>query len=81
MTNRLNYIDSWWNAGQYRTDSTSSTSLWMRVNYNDTDTSDLFLEREPTAEETSKGFIKNPNSPALNPFDSRPEFNIKTYLK
>lgn len=81
LTNRLNYIDSWWNAGQYRTDSTSSTSLWMRVNYNDTDTSDLFLEREPTAEETSKGFIKNPNSPALNPFDSRPEFNIKTYLK
>lgn len=79
LRNRLNYIDSRWSASNYSTSSTSSASLWMRVNYNNyLQTSDKFIDRDLTNEEIEQGILQKKEFPQL--LDSRPNFKLTPYL-
>lgn len=77
LRNRLNYIDSWWNANTYTTDTTSSASLWMRINFNDyNQTSDKWVDRQLTSEEEEESILMS----GTDPLDATVNFSITPYL-
>lgn len=46
LRNRLNYIDSWWMAGSYTSESAIQTGVRFRANANNSQTSDKYLDSD-----------------------------------
>lgn len=83
ITNRLNYIDSWFRAATYSAaQGTGSTSMWMRINANQYQkSSDLFLNiGAAIPPEVAAYGVTNAQYPVPN-LDSTPDFAIKPFLK
>ena len=87
LRNRLNYIDSWWQGGDYQVEQVKGAATWMRVNANRvTQSSDKYLD---VNQETYDAGIANGTFSAgtlrgsypVPYFDSRPGFKMKPFLK
>ena len=81
LINRLNYMDSKWQAGDYIVEN-AKQQIYMRVNVNATGTSDVYLDRESCdgvlpATARSEQTLADYPVPYL---DARPEFTITPYL-
>jgi len=76
VRNRLNYIDSWWQGGDYHINKVKGSQLQCRVSGNrKTLTSDKYLEVNPAPE----GFTYAQYPKAY--FDAQPGFQLKPFLK
>ena len=81
LINRLNYMDSKWQAGDYIVEN-AKQQIYMRVNINATGTSDIYLDSDsfggvlPSTARSEQVLADYP-VPYL---DSRPEFTITPYL-
>ena len=81
LINRLNYMDSKWQAGDYIVEN-AKQQIYMRVNINATGTSDIYLDSEACggvlpATARSEQVLANYPVPYL---DAKPEFTITPYL-
>ena len=80
LRNRLNYIDSWWMAGSYTSESAIQTGVRFRANANNKSTSDTYLDSGSLTSlpENAKDYTlaKYP----VPYFDATPEFTITPFL-
>ena len=80
LRNRLNYIDSWWQGGAYFYATVKMGQLTTRVNGNNKETSDKYLDKEElTPEEIAAGYKKA--TYPLEYYDARPGYKLKPFLK
>lgn len=78
LRNRFNFIDSSWLGGSYAPEGAKS-EVQIRYTANDpVETSDKYLDREPTAEEAAKGFEY---APWPMPLDADLTWKITPFLK
>ena len=73
IRNRLNYIDSWWQAGTYAA-SAKETALWMRTNANDLNVATNLIS------DTVAATVGQEDAYVWNRLDARPEFKITPFL-
>ena len=82
LRNRFNFMDSFWLGGTYSAEEIKQ-QFQIRCNANkytpggDKNTSDRYLEREPTSEEIANGFLQD----ADNPLNADWTWNLKPYLR
>ena len=76
IRNRLNYIDSWWMAGDYRAEAVVD-QIFIRGNANLSGTSDIYLNTGVPLPEGNT--FENADYP-VEYYDARPGFKIKPYL-
>lgn len=78
LRNRLNFIDSQWQQGSYSV-AGAKQGIQMRFDANDyPNTSDKYLEREPTPDEAAAGYIQ---AEYPQPLDMVFDFSATPYLK
>ena len=81
LRNRLNYLDSWWLGGDY-TSAVVPNQIYMRANYNNPDTSDIYLDSASISAVPSDYASKMKLAPYAVPyFDAIPGYKIKPFLK
>ena len=76
IRNRLNYLDSWWLAGNYIAAAVKD-GIMIRANANDLNTSDTFLD-QTMVQENVTGYEKT--AYPLKYFDATPQFKITPFL-
>ena len=76
IRNRLNYLDSWWLAGDYIAEKVKS-GIMIRANANDLATSDKFLDSSLVASDVDN--YERVTYP-LRYFDATPQFKITPFL-
>ena len=76
IRNRLNYLDSWWLAGNYIAAAVKD-GIMIRANANDLNTSDTFLDQS-LVQENVTGYEKT--AYPLKYFDATPQFKITPFL-
>lgn len=81
LRNRLNYLDSWWLGGDY-TSAVVPNQIYMRANYNNPDTSDIYLDSESISEVPSDYASRMTLAKYSVPyFDAIPGYKIRPFLK
>ena len=78
IRNRLNYLDSWWLAGAYDSNSSGyKTEIMIRANANDTSTSDTYLDSSKITTDVS-GYTRA--AYPVDFYDATPWFEITPFL-
>lgn len=77
IRNRLNYLDSWWLAGQYTPEQVKD-GIMIRANANDVNTSDKFLDESIVSSVPSNSYTLTQYPKPY--FDATPQFEITPFL-